>query len=203
MKKEIYIIRHGETEFNQLGIVQGKGINSSLNETGKMQGLKFYNAYKNTGFEKIYVSTLKRTLETVSDFQELNIPTEKNPALDEISWGIHEGKSNGETFKYFYHTLHLWKQGQVNIKIEGGESPLEVQERQLIFIDELKASPENKILICSHGRAMRILLCSMLNKPLQDMDTFPHHNTSLYKLIFEDGVFTVELFNDLSHLNGK
>ncbi len=201
MKKEIYIIRHGETEFNQLGIVQGKGINSSLNATGIAQGQKFYDAYKNIGFEKIYVSTLKRTFETISPFGQLHIPIERNAALDEISWGIHEGKSDGETFKYFYHTLHLWKQGQVNIKIEGGESPLEVQQRQLIFIDELKASPENKILICSHGRAMRILLCTMLNKPLQDMDTFPHHNTSLYKLNCDGSIFTAELFNDLKHLN--
>lgn len=184
-----------------MGIVQGKGIDSSLNETGQEQGRKFFHAYRYIGFEKIFVSTLKRTFQTVAEFHALNIPIEINAALDEISWGIHEGKSDGETFKYFYHTLHLWKQGQVNIKIEGGESPSEVQQRQLPFIESLNTLPESRILVCTHGRAMRILLCTMLNKPLEDMDTFPHHNTSLYKLNLENNVFTVELFNDLTHLN--
>jgi probable phosphoglycerate mutase len=39
--KKIYIIRHGETEFNKLSIVQGQGVDTSLNETGINQGLQF------------------------------------------------------------------------------------------------------------------------------------------------------------------
>ena len=42
----------------------------------------------------------------------------------------------------------------------------------------------------------------MLNKPLNEMDTFPHHNVSLYKLNYEDDIFTLENFNDIAHLNG-
>ena len=61
MKKEIYLIRHGETDFNNLGIVQGRGVDSSINEKGIGQAQQFYNVYKNIGFKKIYVSLLKRT----------------------------------------------------------------------------------------------------------------------------------------------
>ncbi len=203
MRKELYIIRHGETDFNQLGIVQGKGIDSSINEAGKQQAKRFFDAYRNTGFDKIYVSTLKRTFETIESFTHEKIPLIKHAGLDEISWGVHEGKSDGETFKYFYRTLHQWKEGDVNIKIEGGESPLEVQLRQQQFLSELKDTADQKILICSHGRAIRILLCTLLGKPLSDMDTFPHHNLCLYKLNMNDDAAEIELFNDLKHLDEK
>ncbi|MBK7568031.1 MAG: histidine phosphatase family protein [Bacteroidetes bacterium] len=202
MKKEIYLIRHGETDFNNLGIVQGRGVNSSINEKGISQAQQFYDVYKNTGFEKIYVSLLKRTEETISPFKQLNIPIEKHVGLDEISWGVHEGQNSGDTFKDFYRIIHLWTEGDLEAKMEAGESPLEVQNRQLEFLKVLKNATEQKVLICSHGRAIRILLCTMLNKPLNEMDTFPHHNVSLYKLNYEDDIFTLENFNDIAHLNG-
>jgi bisphosphoglycerate-dependent phosphoglycerate mutase len=54
--KKIYIIRHGQTDFNKNGIVQGAGVDSSLNETGRQQAKAFYDKYKGEGFEKVYVS---------------------------------------------------------------------------------------------------------------------------------------------------
>jgi broad specificity phosphatase PhoE len=202
LEKEIFIIRHGETDFNQLGIVQGKGVNSSINEKGAAQAQAFFEAYKNEGFEKIYISQLQRTAQTVAPFATLHLPTQVHEGLDEISWGIHEGKKDGETFKDFYRVLHQWEAGETTVSIEGGESPETVQARQRIFISDLIQSPEKKVLVCSHGRAIRILLCTMLNEPLKNMDTFPHHNVSLYKLSYSEGNFKVILFNDIGHLNG-
>ncbi len=203
MKKEIYIIRHGETDFNNQGIVQGRGINSSINDRGKEQARKFYENYNDVGFDKIYVSTLNRTYESIQPFVGESIEIEKHHGLDEISWGIHEGKCDGDTFKKFYEMLHLWKQGDVDVGIEEGESPIDVQIRQKQFLSEILNRDEEKILICSHGRAMRILLCTMLNRPLSEIDEYPHNNLCLYKLNYDNGAFNVEVFNDISHINGE
>lgn len=202
MKKEIFIIRHGETDFNRSKIVQGKGIDSSINENGKAQAASFFNFYKDEGFEHIYISQLKRTAQTVAPFSHLKIPQTIHQGLDEISWGIHEGKKDGETFKDFYSMLHFWQAGETTRKIEGGESPEEVQMRQQVFIADLLATTYNKVLVCSHGRAIRILLCTMLGRPLKEMDTFPHNNVSLYKLNYSEEGFLIEMFNDIGHLNG-
>jgi broad specificity phosphatase PhoE len=56
MDKELYIIRHGETELNRLGIVQGRGVNTDLNDTGRAQAAAFYERYKDIPFQKIYTS---------------------------------------------------------------------------------------------------------------------------------------------------
>ncbi len=61
---------------------------------------------------------------------------------------------------------------------------------------------EQKVLLCMHGRAMRVFLCLLLGKPLSEMTEFPHQNTVLYKMGFEDGKFTVLEFNSAVHLDG-
>ncbi|NJN78265.1 MAG: histidine phosphatase family protein [Saprospiraceae bacterium] len=90
--KELYIIRHGETDFNRQGIIQGSGVNSSLNEVGKLQSLRFFNQYKNLDFDYVYTSNLKRTHESVQHFINQGITWRVRAEIREISWGIHEGQ---------------------------------------------------------------------------------------------------------------
>lgn len=201
MNKEIFIIRHGETDFNLQGIVQGRGVNPSLNTTGKRQAQLFFNRYQDESFEVIYTSTLRRTHESVEAFISKGIKWEQSAALDEISWGIFEGKHATLDFKALYRKLiDGWNMGDLDLKAPGGESPIEVQQRQSLFLNSMLQQPQQKILICMHGRAMRIFLPTMLQKSLLTMDEFPHHNLTLYKLNFAQERFTVELFNNLDHL---
>ena len=68
-------------------------------------------------------------------------------------------------------------------------------------IDHIMARPEEKtVLVCMHGRAIRILLCMLLRYPLRCMDTFEHQNLSLYLLDHNGAYFTLDLYNDTSHL---
>ncbi|MEO0734980.1 MAG: histidine phosphatase family protein, partial [Bacteroidota bacterium] len=42
----VYIVRHGQTDFNLQGIVQGSGVDASLNDTGRSQGQHLYEQYR-------------------------------------------------------------------------------------------------------------------------------------------------------------
>ena len=202
MSKELFIIRHGETDLNLQGIVQGRGVNPSLNETGRRQAALFFGKYQDEKFELVCTSTLKRAHESVSSFIQKGIPWLQFPELDEISWGIFEGQRATHEFKELYRNLlSQWNQGHLDAKALKGESPVEVSERQRRFMEQLVLRPEKKILICMHGRAMRIFLPTLLNEDLRQMENYPHHNLTLYKLIFDGSKFSIELFNDLSHLN--
>ena len=58
--------------------MQGRGVNSSLNETGRRQAAQFHEQYKEAGFEKkIYISSLQRTYESIEPFVQMDIPVEK------------------------------------------------------------------------------------------------------------------------------
>ena len=200
--KEIFIIRHGETDLNLQGIVQGRGVNPPLNKTGQKQARQFYNYYKHEPFDVIYTSKLLRAHESIGLFAEKGIRWEQHEELDEISWGIFEGKHASPEFKARYRDLiECWNHGHLGEKAVTGESPIDVQERQKKFITYLLQEPYKKILICMHGRAMRIFLPTLLNKPLTTMDQYPHHNLTLYKLKWSDGRFTIDLFNNMDHLH--
>lgn len=203
MKKLLYIIRHGETDLNKKGIVQGKGVDTSLNEWGQQQAAAFYEAYKEADFDKVYTSTLLRTHQTVEPFINNGLPWEQLEGLDEISWGIYEGKEQTASILTGFNAItEKWSEGQIDISVEGGESPNDVQRRQKKAIDHI-ISQENdsKILVCMHGRAMRILLCLLTNKPLSEMDDFPHMNTALYIVSYDNGTFTIEDHYNINHLS--
>ena len=85
-KKKIYIIRHGETEYNKLGMVQGSGVDTDLNDTGRYQAKCFYEAHKHIKFDKIYTSALRRTHQTVHLFLKNGIAWETLKGLHPFIW---------------------------------------------------------------------------------------------------------------------
>jgi broad specificity phosphatase PhoE len=199
--KKIYIIRHGQTDFNLQGIVQGSGVDSSLNAMGRAQAKAFFNAYQSVPFDKIYTSKLKRTMETVADFLSLGIQHESYAGLNEISWGSNEGqKITPEEDAYYHWMIEQWQHGNTSLRIEGGESPDEVALRQKPVIEKIMADQSENILICMHGRAIRILLCQLLHYPMKSMDMFEHANLCLYQLEQTNQMFLLHKYNETSHL---
>jgi broad specificity phosphatase PhoE len=200
--KKIYLIRHGQTDFNLKGIVQGSGVDALLNERGRAQSLAFFNAYRNIPFDKVYTSVLKRSIESVQRFIDLGIEHQPMEALNEISWGSREGqKITQEEDKYYHWVLKQWQEGKTEMPIEGGESPDQVATRQKPFIDLLQSRKEEQtVLVCMHGRAIRILLCQLLNYPMKSMDAFDHENLCLYLLNYTGTMFSMQGYNDTTHL---
>lgn len=202
MIKTLYIVRHGQTDLNKQGIVQGRGRDTDLNDEGRHQANQFFNAYKNVPFDKIYISELKRTQQSIQPFIDLGIPYEKLSGLDELAWGIYEGQpSSVETKAAFLKIMRDWLAGKLDSKFEDGESPNEVRLRQLEALRIIMShTEEENVLICMHGRAMRLFLCLLTGKPLTQMDNFPHQNLVLYKVTFNGDKFDIVEFNNAEHL---
>ncbi|MBX2966292.1 MAG: histidine phosphatase family protein [Cyclobacteriaceae bacterium] len=200
--KKIYIVRHGQTDFNLRGIVQGSGVDSSLNDLGRAQTRAFFEAYRTVPFDKVYTSVLKRTIESARSFIDAGLPHESLAGLNEISWGKKEGQPiTPEEDAYYHYMLAEWRKGETQLRIEGGESPQDVVNRMQPAIEHIMKQPDEKtVLIYMHGRAIRILLCQLLNYPLRSMDMFEHENACLYVLNYSGSMFSVERHNDTAHL---
>ena len=195
-------MRHGQTDFNLQGVVQGSGIDAPINKTGQSQAAAFFEAYKEIPFDQVYHTALIRTKQSIQQFIDLGIPTTVLPELNEISWGDYEGTPmTPEEGEYYRHMLHQWQQGNLDYAIAGGESPNVVAKRMRQGIEKILNGPGETILVCMHGRAMRIFLSLILKYDLRDMDQFEHHNLCLYVLEQgEDASFVVKNFNDQDHL---
>jgi broad specificity phosphatase PhoE len=200
MEKELYIIRHGETDFNRQGIVQGRGVNSDLNALGVAQGEAFYEHYKHIPFDKVYTSSLKRTHQTVRKFLDDQLPWQQLDGLDELSFGVWEGASNKGEWQSAYADVNAcWLAGDCDRAFENGESPNQAAARLKAAMDTIvSASDEKTVLVCMHGRA--ILLCLLYETPLSNMTNYAHQNTGLYHVKYSHGKFEVLTVNDGAHL---
>lgn len=201
MNKTLYVIRHGQTDFNLQGIVQGQGMNTSLNAQGEAQALAFFRKYRDEGFEVVFSSSLQRTHQTVSPFIEaLGLPEIRLAAFDEFNWGIFEGSSFGQFNAEYRALLAAWRAGDYEAAPPGGDAPAKVALRQWEGLQAIYNHPAEKILLCMHGRAMRLLLCLLLDRPYCEMDDFEHDNLSLYKVQLNARGNVLLLHNDRSHL---
>ncbi len=197
----IYILRHGETEYNRLGIVQGSGVDTDLNETGINQARAFFEAYRDIDFQLIVTSRLKRTHQTVQAFIDQHIPWIQTPDINEISWGEQEGKpSTPEQVEVYRSTIAHWQNGNLDASMPGGESAGQLLLRVSRFVDWLKTRPEQRIVVATHGRTLRCLLTLLKGLGPGDMEHMPHANTGVYVMRFENEQFTFEMENDLRHL---
>ncbi|MCB0835929.1 MAG: histidine phosphatase family protein [Bacteroidetes bacterium] len=199
----LYFLRHGETDYNRKGIVQGGGIDSVLNETGKQQAQAFFDFYQSHSFDAFYASTLQRTHQTLEPWRSKDIQLVQHHGLNEFNWGIHEGKlPTPEQRASFREILESWKAGDLHRKVEAGESPIEAWKRAEDFFEEIISKHiGKKVLICSHGRQLRVIFANLLGVGMNNMEQYSHHNTALSIIkIRPNNTGALEVFNNTTHL---
>ncbi len=201
MDKVIYCIRHGQTDYNKNGIVQGSGVDSDLNDLGMIQAEQFYHHYRNeVHFDLIIHSALKRTKQTISPWIKNGPVIIADKRIDEMSWGDAEGqKGTNESVVLYKRIVDEWSRGNLDVGIHNGETAQELKKRLSSFVNELKERKEKTILLCSHGRAMRGLLCALQEEPYSEMESYKISNVGLYKVIQKGKSFEILSQNDISH----
>src|SRR5690606_21648456 len=162
----------------------------------------FYAHYRHVDFEKIYTSTMVRTHQTVAPFA--GIPREQLAGLDEIGWGIYEGKEQTpDIMAGFVELTERWRMGELDRTVEGGETPNQLVARQREALSHILSQPDEKtVLVCMHGRAMRGFLCLLIGRDIASMDDFPHTNTALYKVRYDAERFTIADAYNIEHVAG-
>lgn len=200
-----YFVRHGQTEYNRNRIVQGRGIDSSLNPTGEAQAAALARRLRDVSSDAIYASTLRRAFQTAEPLARLqpHAPVYRLADLEEMSWGIYEGQSTTPGLLAMFESMQgLWAQGRYEQPIDGGESILDVQRRALRAIDHMLARHAGEtLLVVTHGRFLRVLLASLLDDyGLARMQDIRHANTAVNRIVHRDGCYEAEMLNCTKHL---
>lgn len=159
---KLYIIRHGQTDWNARKLLQGRA-ETSLNENGRQLARITGEALKEVSFQRVYSSPLHRAMETaqlVVGDREIDIIPE--PRIQEISFGIYEGKCyHPEHMEVPENVIHSFFKHPAEYEVpENGESFAEIIKRTGDFYRELienETLQDANILISSHGCAVRAL----------------------------------------------
>lgn len=169
---ELYIIRHGETDWNKQKKLQGQ-CNTTLNDYGRELAVITGEALKDIKFDYAYSSPLDRALETANLIlgkgRDLTVITDDR--LKEISFGEYEGvpaEKMPEDFHYFFDKPEEYRAPK------GGETYAELCARTLDFLDNVirplsLSEPDARVVIFGHGAMNRSIMVNLQNLEVKDM----------------------------------
>ena len=201
----LYFVRHGETDYNRRRIVQGRGVDSMLNATGRSQAVAVARRLASVAFDAIYTSTLRRAAETAEAIahEHATVPVHHLSDLEEMAWGVFEGKPFSLEVRQALEAIYArWNQGEFGYRIPAGESIYDVQQRGRKAIEYILARHDGEtVLVVTHGRYLRVLLATLLDDyGLERMEEIPHANTGVNRLAYHGGRFEIALLNCTDHL---
>ena len=164
MTNTIYLVRHGQTNWNILGKTQGHG-NSDLTEKGIDQAKDLAEAMVKYPIDYIYSSDLGRAVQTaeiIADkFDKEVIAT---PSLREMGFGEWEGLLIKEIQEKYGDVYKTWRNEPHLAEIPGGETLHIIKERTDKFLQELNEKYDGKhIVLVTHSVTARVILLSVLN----------------------------------------
>ena len=205
--KTLYIVRHGETEWNKIGRYQGI-TNVPLNENGIAQAKACGNALKDVHFDRILSSDLSRALvtaETIRGNRQLEIKTDER--LREINFGDWEKLLFTEIEERWPGLIDQMYRRPDIVKVPNGESFQEVQDRAWSAVSDFlnENNEDETILITCHGGTIRTILCKLLDISISHCWNFSQGNTSINRVFYngmgESDHNILNLLNDTSHVD--
>lgn len=197
---KIFLVRHGEAEGNLYRRSQGHW-DMPLTERGRQQTAALARRFENIALDAVYASDLSRAMDTARACAQ-GLPVTAEPRLREMGTGVWEGKSWGniaeewpEELEHFCFAPHLFS-------VPGGESLETVQERMMSVLREMAERHEGgTVLAASHGMSIRTVLAAVMDIPPERVREVKNaENTAVALLTWENGRFTVDYYNDASHL---
>ena len=199
---KIYLIRHGQTDWNLEGKIQGRH-DVSLNETGSKQAELLAMGMDKRPVVQIFSSRQKRALETAQAVgRRQHVAVTVIDGLEEVEFGEWEGKTWDEISREYPEEFKDWCTEPAEIVPPGGESRPQIYRRIGNALKEILRRSRGDIAIVSHGAALAYMVSIMLEKELGDHDEIIVKNASISTVEYdrETGKFHMVEANDVSHL---
>ena len=199
---KLYIVRHGETEWNVIKRFQGQ-LNTPLTENGMEKLKKTGKKLKNILFDEVYTSELGRTVASAeiilnenNGYKNNKLELQKLAELNEVYFGVWQGLTYEEVFlkypeeanNYFYNVKNY---NAENVEAENLKVAL---ERFLKGINKiLNIHKSGNILVVTHGTVFEMFMNYVANNSIFDIDERTLMGNGDYKIFsYKDGKFQEE-----------
>ena len=199
-----YLVRHGETEWNRTGRMQGH-LGVPLSAEGRRQATLLAGRLRSVEFSAVYCSDLPRAAETAGIIGAgRNLAITPDSDLREFSYGEWEGLTLEEVETRYPGALaeRIEAGGNLGFTAPGGESAIDALQRVRRFSTRASASLDARenVLVVAHGGSLRALVVCLLDLADTDFWKFRVDNTAVAVVSDHDGSRVLESWNDTSHL---
>ncbi len=185
---KICLVRHGETDWNKLGRLQGS-TDIPLNETGIMQATLAAHALKGNGYEIVVTSPLTRAKQNAQVIAEQSgLSLIEMDAFKERSFGAAEGLLKEEREQLYPDN-----------KFPNLESYEDLAKRLRQGLTQVTKLPYEKVIIVAHGAAINCILAIFSDFEIGSGKTVLL-NACTSIITFENNKWKIERYNDVSHL---
>jgi broad specificity phosphatase PhoE len=175
----LYLMRHGETEWNRRHLFQGSG-DSELTEEGKDDLRSIGRRLDGVEFDQVYCSTLGRARKSLDIVgPQSPHPTIYDPRLEEMNLGVLEERRYDRLEAPFDAMYETFLKNPPEFRAEGAETFMDVRDRVYGVISEFDRSAE-RIFVMAHGVVLKMFLAYLRDRPLEQLWGDPHlYNATL------------------------
>jgi probable phosphoglycerate mutase len=204
MHTRLFLVRHGESEGNLRGRVQGQS-ESPLTDRGRAQARAAGRALRNRGIRHVYSSDLERARESAELIDEsLGLGFAQDPRLREMCFGQLEGLAWSELDVYYAEAEARGEGDWYTHRPPGGESRAELTERVVDTLSDLVDRHRGEtLLLVSHGGFIGFLLRRVLGLPGTPRYVgFRTPNGAIHRFDHRDERFHLVTWAEQVHLDG-
>lgn len=198
----LYLIRHGETDWNIENRTQGCGNDLPLNLKGLEQARAVAQKLKDMPADVLYSSDLKRAYQTALEISKsTGLDIHVTDKLREMNFGCWEGLTTNEIRLKYGSIYSIWTSKPIDVNIPEGESIIMLQQRMVSSVNEIINCHRGKnIIIVSHGMCLKVLLLSVLNMDISLYNRIRLDNTGISIIEYGGSKPYLVLMNDTCHL---
>ena len=199
---KLFLIRHGQTEWNRLGKYQGQA-DIALSEDGLRQAELLAKAFPAETLNVIYTSDLKRALMTAECLERrYHCPIYPDAGLRELNFGDWEGLTYEEIATRWPQEVENLFGAPEKLQIPNGETFAALQARAMKKLRAIRMENEGKeVAVVAHGAIAKTILTALLHIPLHYIWALRQDNTAVNIVRFDGDYMSVELINGTAHLD--
>ena len=199
----VVAIRHGETDWNAEGRMQGQ-LDTPLGRRGRWQASRLAASLDGEGIEAIVASDLSRALETARALGgALDLPVATDRGLRERCFGVFEGHTYAEIEVRWPTEALRWRQHDPEFGPDGGERLLDFAARAVAAVRRVAEQHAGRtVAVVTHGGVLDCLYRAALGLESTAPRTWLLGNTAVNRLLWTGEGFTVTGWSDTSHLDG-
>lgn len=204
MTTELILLRHGETEWNSVGRLQGH-LDSPLSAEGLHQADLLAARLSSVSFHALYSSDLGRALETARRIAtRTGHSVLEDRRLRERGLGVFEGFTRDEANQRHPEAFAEYAAGGPDFVVPGGESTSQRLRHALECLAELGARHEGeRIVVVTHGGVLSSLFRHCLGIPPGTPRTFSVLNACWNQFDYHEGKFRLVTWGDVHHLRAS
>jgi probable phosphoglycerate mutase len=199
----LILVRHGETEWNREGRIQGYHADSPLTANGQAQARQLAARLASEGPLSLHSSDSGRARQTATPIAAaVELEVFYDAALRERNYGVFEGRTYKEIELEFPDAYLKFRSRDPDYAPPAGESGTRFRDRIVAALERVaKAAGGKHAVVITHGGVLGVAYRHITGASADSKRDYALHNASINRIVCSDGRWSLESWGDVAHLS--